>query len=327
MKKIVLLSLIFLLPIYSYAVDQKIYFTQKKEVKLFITKMVKKYNFDKSYLEFLFSHARLQPKALEAYTQPIRAYKTDADWVKYTTKILTKDRVEAGKEFLKKYKTTLNRAEKIYKVPKEYIVGMIAIETYFGQFLGKLLVLDSLTTLAFIKNRKQKFFRYELEQFIILIHKENLTPFSLRGSIAGAMGCSQQLPSVHLKYGVDFNKDGVKDLFDMEDCIGTLGNFLHQNGFTKDPIVAVQTNFEGKNFNKLKTGYNKIYKLKYLKKRGINPLTKFPYKKASLLKLRYKDYQEIWLGNHNFQALTSYNHSTNYAMAIHNFAKMLKSPL
>ncbi len=327
MNKIILLSFIFFLPIYSLAENIKINFTEKPEVKLFINKMVKKHKFDKSYLEFLFSQAHIQPKALKAYTQPIRAYKTDANWVKYTTKILTKDRVKAGKEFLKEYKTTLKKAEQKYRVPKEYIVAMIAIETHFGKFLGKLLVLDSLTTLAFLKNRKQKFFRYELEKFIVLIHKENLTPFSLRGSIAGAMGCSQQLPSVHLKYGVDFNKDGIKDLFNMKDCIGTLGNFLHQNGFTKDPIVTVKTNFVGKSFKKLKTGYHKIYKLKYLKKRGIYPITKFPYKSASLLKLRYQNYQEIWLGNHNFQAITAYNHSTNYAMAIHKFATLLKSPL
>ena len=296
----------------------------KQEVKLFIDQMVKKHQFKKSYLEFLFSKAHLQPKALNAYTQPIRAYKTDANWVKYTTKILTQERIEVGREFLKDYKTTLQRAEDKYSVPKEYIVGMIAIETYFGKFTGKLLVLDSLTTLAFLKNRKQKFFKYELEKFLVLIHKENLLPFSLRGSIAGAMGCSQQLPSVHLKYGVDFDNNGVKDLFNMEDCIGTLANFLHINGFTMDPIVAVQTDFQGTNFKKLRTGYHRIYKLNYLKQRGINPIQNFPYKKASLLKLRHQGYQEIWLGNHNFQAITSYNHSTNYGMAIHRFATSLR---
>ncbi len=322
MKKFILLLII---PIYLYAFKTKINFLEKKEVQLFIDEMVKKHHFEKSYLEFLFSKAEIQPKALNAYTQPIRAYKTDASWVKYYHKILTPKRVNAGKEFIKEYQYTLDRAEEIYKVPKEYIVGMIAIETYFGRFTGKLLVLDSLATLAFFKNRKQKFFRYELEKFIVLIHDEDLTPFSLRGSIAGAMGCSQQLPSVHLKYGVDFDKDGVKDLFNMKDCIGTLGNFLHQNGFTKDPIVAVKTNFKGTNFTKLKTGYHRIYKLKTLKEKGIYPISNFPYKKASLLKLRYKTYQEIWLGNHNFQAITSYNHSTNYAMAIHKFATMLTS--
>ena len=69
------------------------------------------------------------------------------------------------------------------------------------------------------------------------------------------------------------------------------------------------------------TGYSKKIVLKNV---IIKPISKFPYKKASLLKLRYQNYQEIWLGNHNFQAITAYNHSTNYAMAIHRFAQSLR---
>ena len=146
----------------------------------------------------------------------------------------------------------------------------------------------------------------------------------LQGSFAGAMGMVQQVPSVFRKYGMDYNRDGVKDPWDLEDSIGIIARFMHKNNWRKGALVAVPTEFKGKRYRRLKTSHRRTLLLTTILKHGIKPLGRFNESKAYLLKNRNLTHDDIWLGARNFKVLTRYNNSTSYGMAIHLIAQAVK---
>ncbi len=289
----------------------------------FIDMMVKEEGFEREYLETVFRNSFKDEKTLKRYSGRYKAGTTSATWISYKKHLLNKRLVKKARKFKKKYYKTLKKAEQIYDVDINYIVAFIAVESKFGKYTGKYRVIDSLSTLAFYKNRMQKYFYHELKELFLLARDENKDIFSMYGSFAGAMGVVQQMPSIQRRYGVDFNNDGIKDPWNFKDAIGSIANFLHKNGWEKGKVIAVKSNFRGKNFKKLYCSYKSKYNISKLKKLGIKATKFFPYKKAYLLKLRYKNYQEIWLGGKNFGVITKYNHSTNYGMGIYFLANMI----
>jgi membrane-bound lytic murein transglycosylase B len=146
----------------------------------------------------------------------------------------------------------------------------------------------------------------------------------LEGSFAGAMGMVQQVPSVFRKYGMDYNHDGVKDPWDLEDVIGIIAKFMQKNGWRKGAQVAVPTKFNGKRYTELKTSHRRTLPLSTILKHGIKPLASFNESKAYLLKNSNLSHDDIWLGAKNFRVLTRYNNSTSYGMAIHLISEAVK---
>ncbi|MBT8348554.1 MAG: murein transglycosylase, partial [Sulfurovum sp.] len=122
----------------------------------------------------------------------------------------------------------------------------------------------------------------------------------------------------------DYNRDGVKDPWDLEDGIGILAKFMHKNGWRKGAQVAVPTKFKGKRYTRLKTSHRRTLPLKTILKHGITPLEPFNESKAYLLKNRNLTHDDIWLGAKNFRVLTRYNNSTSYGMAIHLIAEAVR---
>jgi membrane-bound lytic murein transglycosylase B len=109
----------------------------------------------------------------------------------------------------------------------------------------------------------------------------------------------------------------------MKDCIGTIANFMHVNGWDSKKVVTVRALFGKDRYKGLTTGYNKLYSLKELKKHNITPTKELDEDVVSLLQLRGKTKDELWLGAKNFRVLTTYNNSTNYGMAIFQIAQRL----
>ncbi len=73
-------------------------------------------------------------------------------------------------------------------------------------------MIDSLSTLAFDYPRRSKFFKIQLEEFLLLSKEENFNPREIKGSIAGAMGYGQFMPDSYRNYAVDFDNDGTRDI-------------------------------------------------------------------------------------------------------------------
>lgn len=286
--------------------------------------MVKKNNFKRSYMEEALGNAMLDKETLARYVGKYKAGSTNGTWERYKKNVLNDETMALAKEFKKNYYLTLKRAEDQYNIDMDYIVGFMGVESKYGTFTGDFRVLDSLATLGFHKNRMHKWFNAELKNLFLLMREENRDIYSQYGSFAGAMGAVQQMPSIQRRFGVDYNGDGVKDPWDLEDSIGIIAKFMHKKGWVKGAVVAVPTNFSGTRFKKLKTSHKKKYSVSYLRKMGIKPIENFNESKAYLLKNRNTTHDDIWMAGKNFRVLTKYNNSTSYGMAIHIIAQNVK---
>lgn len=319
-------------------------YTKNPATRAFINKLVKKYHYKRSDLNTLFSKVKVQKTALRAFiprkqqkrrkdtrteAQKAKArelYRKYGPWERYSRLILHPSRVKKGVAFVKKYQDTFNTVEKKYGVPKEYIAAIIGVESNYGKNVGKYPVFDTLTTLAFEKNRRNKFFKKELMSFIHLCKTQKINPKNVYGSYAGAIGLGQFMPSNYEAYGVDFNGDGMVTLQRKQDAIASVANYFKKNGWRSGEPVATRVSYEGKRFRRYKTGYKKTYERKYLK--GIAPKSWWDYNgKVRLIKLEKKKYDELWYGAKNFFVITRYNHSSYYAMAVHQLAQKIKQGL
>ncbi len=135
------------------------------------------------------------------------------------------------------------------------------------------------------------------------------------------MGLAQFMPSNFEKLAVDFNKDMKVDLNNEIDAIGSIANYFKHSGWNKHIPVATRVSYEGKRFNRFKTGFKHKYKRSKLK--GIKPKDEnfFYNNKVHLVKLNRKKFDELWYGTKNFYVITRYNRSSYYAMAVHKLAQ------
>lgn len=233
--------------------------------------------------------AELQPRILELMDRP--AEKAMA-WHEYQTRIVSPERIAAGKEFLKTYAAPLARAEKTYGVPKEIIAGIIGLESRYGAIRGQYRVLDSLTTLSFHFPRRAAFFQKELTAFLVLAKAGSVDPLALKGSYAGAIGWPQFMPSNVRKLGVDFDGDGVINLYDSPvDAIGSVAKYFNENGWKAGGQVA----------HRVKSA------------------------KQSNLELEGETGPVLFKTAHNFKVIKRYNRSNLYAMAVYDLSQKLKS--
>ena len=176
--------------------------------------------------------ARKMPQAIRFMTPA--ASGTAKNWRVYRTRYIDAYRIQQGVKFWRANRDTLARAQGEYGVPAEIIVGIIGVETVYGQETGTFRVIDALATLTFDfpdahprARERREFFQGELEQYLSLTHRTQIDPMSLRGSFAGAMGVPQFMPSSWVKYAIDFDGDGKVDLFNStSDVIGSVANYF-----------------------------------------------------------------------------------------------------
>ena len=296
----------------------------KKNVHTFINMMVKKYHFKRDYMTDVLRDAKLDRDTLARYTGRYKVGTTNGSWERYKAHVLDKKSLAKAKKFKKSYYPTLLRASKVYDVDMDYIVGFMGVESKFGEYTGDYNILDALATLAFHKNRMQKFFKNELKHLFLFAREKGYSITKLEGSFAGAMGCVQQVPSVARRHKSDFNGDGVTNPWDLEDCIGSIAKFMHKNGWKKGALVAVPASYKGKRYKGLKTSHRKTLPLSTILKHGIKSKKPFTESRAYLLKNRNLTHDDLWLGAKNFRVLTRYNNSTSYGMAIHLIAQYVK---
>ncbi len=248
-------------------------------------------------------------------------------WDRYKAMFVYERNIERGVNFWAEHEETLNQAYKTYGVPPEYIVGIIGIETAYGVNFGKKKVIDVLTSKAMLGDRREDFYTKQLEKFLIMTRQAGLNASELMGSNAGAMGYGQFIASSYLDFAVDFNNDGVTDLWNAQDAIGSVANYFARNGWnTNISQIAIRARYKGNRFKRLKTGYKTKYsQYKLRKKYKIIPRSKLYYKgPVSLIKLHRATYDELWFGTHNFRVITTYNHSTFYGMAVHVLGEAVK---
>ncbi len=248
-------------------------------------------------------------------------------WTRYRAKFLTNESISNGVSFWRRNQSALDRAASRYGVPPEYIVAIIGVETRYGGFVGKTRTIDALATLSFAYPRRAEYFSGELESFLIMARDEGLDPFTPRGSFAGAMGLGQFMPSSFREYAVDHSGDGHRDLWDPADAIGSVANYFVRHGWRSGEPVTVRARVSSPaRARAMKSGFKTKYGLGELSGRGITPAGSLGRAgQVSLLELDARGGYEYWLGLQNFYVITRYNHSTYYAMAVHQLAQAIRS--
>lgn len=149
----------------------------------------------------------------------------------YLQKQLTKKRFRDAQAKYDEHRELLQRIGDKYHVQPRFIVALWGVETDFGRNTGNFSVVDSLATLAF-DGRRSAFFRGELLDALRILEAESMSTDQLEGSWAGALGQCQFMPSTYLKYAVDENKDGRRDVWGTQaDVFASVANYLASLGW------------------------------------------------------------------------------------------------
>lgn len=294
------------------------------ELPQFIDKMVTEHGFEQAELEQVFADVEVKDSILKAISRPAEKSKP---WHEYRDIFLTASRIDGGVEFWEQHKEALSQAEQTYGVPAEYIVAILGVETRYGGNVGGFRVIDALSTLAFRYPPRSPFFTSELEHFLILTREEQMSQLKPVGSYAGAMGLGQFMPSSYRAYAVDFDKDGQRDIWtNPTDAIGSIANYLAVHGWQPGESVVHRTQLnnslpEDITGKDLKPAFSR----EQLAVAGFS-LDQLPAgkDKLSVIALTQTDGEEYWLGRQNFYAITRYNHSRMYAMAVYQLAQAIR---
>lgn len=293
----------------------------------FIEHMVKSQGFNRNYLYGVFSQVRNRDEVARLWAKSSSDPGSPKGWNAYRARFVTAANIQRGSEFWQQYSSHLQRAEQQYGVPAEYIVGIMGVETRWGRILGKHRVIDALTTSAITNQRRSQFFFDELKNYLLMTRSERMDPLAPKGSFAGAMGYGQFMPSSFHSYAVDFNGDGVRDLWNPVDAIGSIANYFAKHGWQRGGEVAVPAQVSSAVYASMPDGFKVKYSLGSLANKGITPrYGRGSAGQAHLLALSTVPggYKEPWIGYQNFYVITRYNHSNYYAMAVHQLAEAVR---
>jgi len=207
-------------------------YASRPEAMLFADTTAAQRNLSPAWVRRAIGQARFSPAVVKLMQPPTQPFVKN--WAVYRSRFIDDARIAAGLKFWQSHAATLARAEKEYGVPQEIIVGIIGVETIYGQNTGSFRVMDALTTLAFDfpashprALERSEFFKRELEQFLSHQNRLGADPMLALGSYAGAMGLPQFMPSSWAKFAVDYDGDGRIDLFTSPaDAIGSVASYF-----------------------------------------------------------------------------------------------------
>ena len=248
----------------------------------------------------------------------------------YIGKRVNKQKVIYAKKLIRNNSNLLNKVEKKFSVPKNYLVALWGIETVFGKHKGKVDIISALATLSFDK-RRSKYFSNELITLLKLVDKKIVSLDDLKGSWAGAHGNFQFMPSSIKNYAIDYNKDGKIDLYEsLEDSFASAANYLKKIGWDRNPWgvkVQLSKKIDSKSFTYDARKLAQQKKVKDWVKNGVLLPENFkinPNTKARLVKPDGK-VSEVYMVFNNYEKLLNWNRSLRFAITIGVFADLLSN--
>ncbi len=294
----------------------------------FVRDTAAKYGIDPATIDATLAQAQFKDSIVAAMSRPAERVKS---WADYRPMFITQARIDGGRAFLADHRAELDRVEAQTGVPAQLIVAITGVETSYGKNAGKYRVLDALYTLAFYyprsgdpdklerEVRRELFFRDELGQLFALGKEEHLDITSLVGSYAGAMGMGQFMPSSYREFGVDGDGDGRRDLFtSYPDVFASIANyFVKKGGWVRGGEVAVPATLAPGHDEFNPTDWTPTYTLAQLSARGYHASAPvIAGTTATPVTLEGSAGKQYWLGFQNYYAITRYNISKMYAMAV-----------
>ncbi len=152
---------------------------------------------------------------------------------------------KAGVGLLARWGSALSAIEQLYGVPKEIIVAIWGRESHFGRVAPKRQALRVLATQAFMGRRRALYYP-ELLAALVILEEDHVPAEMLLSSWAGAMGQPQLLPSKFLRYAVDGDGDGKRDIWrSAPDSLASIANYLREHGWVRERGWGFETRVPG----------------------------------------------------------------------------------
>jgi membrane-bound lytic murein transglycosylase B len=295
-------------------------------VKALASRLSTEHQLPKEWVQQQIASAHLLPQVQQMVLPP--TVPTAKNWQAYRSRFLQTERIQAGVAFARLHEEALKSAETRYGVPVAYVLGVLGVETFYGQHQGQFKVLDALATLsmAFPKehpyaSERQAFFENELGYHLQQLREQPSLKHQL-GSFAGASGWPQFMPSSIAKFAVDFDGDGRIDLSRSPvDAIGSVAHYFQAFGWQ----TGMPTHFEVKvNANEadlaalLAPDIVPSWSLAHLQDKGVEVADAAGHPKPlALVQLFNADEPPSYVaGTENFFVITRYNRSSYYALAV-----------
>jgi membrane-bound lytic murein transglycosylase B len=290
--------------------------------------IAEQHGLDRKWVRRTLGKARHVPQLAKLVVPP--PVTAPRNWQQYRSRFLEAERVQAGALFWQSHGELLERASSRYGVPAEIIVGIIGVETYYGRHLGRYRVLDTLATLALDfpaehprAAARTVFFRGELGEFLKQRQQAGLDPLKARGSFAGAMGIPQFMPSSWARYAVDFDGDGRVELGESTaDAIGSVAHYFKSFNWKPGMPTHYPVDFDYERLDMpalLAPDIKPTFGVDQFAAKGIvlGATARQHAGPLALVELQNGDYSPSYVaGTENFYAITRYNWSSYYALAV-----------
>lgn len=285
-------------------------------------------DWDPQWVQNLLSQARMLPAIVQA-AAPAPAG-TPKNWAAYRNRFIEPKRIQAGARFWRANRETLARAEAQTGVPAAIVVAIIGVETLYGQHTGNYRVIDALSTLSFDfptthprSRERAAYFLSELEAYLRLTLHTQTDPLALRGSYAGAMGLPQFMPSSWSRYAVDYDGDKRIDLFHSHaDVIGSVANYFQTFQWQRGMPTHYLVEFEPARLDLatlLVPDIRPTFSAQALHDKGVIVQNSAVAHTGPLALVALENGSaptSYVAGTENFFALTRYNWSSYYTMAV-----------
>ena len=283
---------------------------------------------DREWVRQAIGQARYLPLVAKLIAPP--PVGTPKNWSAYRKRFIEPLRIQAGVRFWQANREALARAEAQFGVPAEIVVGIIGVETIYGQQTGGFRVMDALATLAFDfpashprAKERAAYFKSELEQFLSQCKRTGQDPLAPLGSFAGAMGLPQFMPSSWNKYAIDFDGDSKVDLQNSAaDSIGSVANYFKAFGWKPGVPPYFAVSFDETRLDKgtlLAPDILPSFSAASMADKGVllDEAGRQHAGPLALVELQNgKEPPSYVAGTENFYAITRYNWSSYYAMAV-----------
>jgi len=250
---------------------------------------------------------------------------------RYLDARVTEGRIERGRMLLELHAELLADIERQYGVQPRFLVAFWGLETNFGDYLGSFPVIGSLATLAH-DPRRSEFFRSELLAALSIIDAGHITVNEMLGSWAGAMGQPQFMPSTFVRFAVDADGDGRRDIwYSLPDVFASAANFLSGSGWQRDKTWGREVRLPP-GFDLQLTGLEvekslAAWQILGVRKMNGDDLPRENIKGSLILPAGYAG--PAFLVYHNYRTILQWNRSDLYAIAVGHLADRIagKGPL
>ena len=238
-------------------------------------------------------------------------------WAQYRARVLPPARLQAAEVHAGENGPTLAAVTQRYGVDWRIIMGIWGLESGFGAKTGTFNIVNALATLSFVSHRAA-YFRGELMNALRILNAGDISVAGMTGSWAGAMGQPQFMPSSYLRYAVDFDGDGKRDIWNSRpDVFGSVANYLSGSGWQPGApwgqAIALPPGFAAP------TGRERVRPLGAWQAEGVRRIDGAPFSRSDVPGAVLQPDgpgTEAFMVYDNFNVIRRYNPSDFYALAV-----------